>query len=87
MQILINLIAFIAGVGVGYLYGYYIRSRRAIRHLNESIERTRREQEQLRTQYAEMRAQYSVISNKLTEIKRKRIRTPLARPRYSKYLR
>lgn len=87
MQILINLIAFIAGVGVGYLYGYYIRSRRAIRHLNESIERTRREQEQLRTQYAEMRAQYSVISNKLTEIKRQRIRTPLARPRYSKYLR
>lgn len=87
MQILINLIAFIAGVGVGYLYGYYIRSRRAIRHLNESIERTRREQEQLRTQYAEMRTQYAAISNKLTEIKKQRMRASMARPRYSKYLR
>ena len=81
MQILIDLIAFIAGVGVGYLYGYYIRSRRAIRQLNESIERTRREQEQLRTQYAELRTQYSVISNKLTEIKEQRMRTPAIRPR------
>lgn len=81
MQILINLIAFFFGIAIGYLYGYYVRSRRAIKRLNESIERTRREQEQLRAQYAEMRAQYSVISNKLTEIKEQRMRTPAIRPR------
>lgn len=81
MQILINLIAFLFGIAIGYLYGYYVRSRRAIKRLNESIEHTRREQEQLRVQYAEMRAQYSVISNKLTEIKEQRMRTPAIRPR------
>ena len=81
MQILINLIAFLFGIAIGYLYGYYVRSRRAIKRLNESIDRTRREQEQLRVQYAEMRAQYSIISNKLTEIKEQRMRTPAIRPR------
>ena len=81
MQIIINIIAFLFGIAIGYLYGYYVRSRRAIKRLNESIERTRREQEQLRAQYAEMRAQYSVISNKLTEIKEQRMRPPAIRPR------
>lgn len=81
MQIIINIIAFLFGIAIGYLYGYYVRSRRAIKRLNESIERTRREQEQLRVQYAEMRAQYSDISNKLTEIKEQRMRTPAIRPR------
>lgn len=81
MQIIINIIAFLFGIAIGYLYGYYVRSRRAIKRLNESIERTRREQEQLRAQYAEMRAQYSVISNKLTEIKEQRMRTPVIRTR------
>ena len=75
MQILINLIAFLFGIAIGYLYGYYVRSRRAIKRLNESIERTRREQEQLRVQYL-------VISNKLTEIKEQRMRTPAIRPRH-----
>lgn len=55
MQILINIIAFLLGVGVGYLYGYYVRSRRALRILNESIEVTLREQQLLRDQYSELK--------------------------------
>lgn len=71
MQILINLIIFLCGFGVGYLYGYYIRSRRAIRTLNTSIERTLKEQEQLRKQYQELRAT-------LAEIKQQRIHPTVA---------
>ena len=70
MQILINLTAFLAGVGVGYLYGYYVRSRRAIRRLNESNDRTQQEQQLLREQYAELRTM-------LREVKEQRIRPDL----------
>lgn len=72
MQILISLIVFVAGFVLGYLYGYYIRSRRAIRSLNANIERTIQEQEQLR-------AQYNALRKSLIEIKQQqRLRTTIS---------
>lgn len=56
MQLVINLLAFFLGCLVGYLLGYYVRMRRVVRVLHDSISTTLREQEVLRAQYDEVRA-------------------------------